>query len=70
MLRVLTLSSLFPNAAQPVLGVFVERQTAALAALPDIEVQVVAPVGLPPWLLTLHPHYRPRAGCGQYHPEK
>jgi teichuronic acid biosynthesis glycosyltransferase TuaC len=59
-LRVLTLSSLFPNAAQPVLGVFVERQTAALVALDDVEVQVVAPVGLPPWPLSLHPHYRPR----------
>ncbi len=61
MLRVLTLSTLFPNAAQPTLGVFVERQTLGLAALPDVEVQVVSPVGLPPWPLSLHPHYRPRA---------
>lgn len=60
MLRVLTLSSLYPNAAQPVLGVFVERQTAALAALEDVEVQVVAPIGLPPVPLSLHPHYSQR----------
>jgi hypothetical protein len=34
------LSTLFPNAAQPTLGVFDERQTLGLAALPDVEVQV------------------------------
>ena len=60
MLRVLTLSTLFPNEAQPTLGVFVERQTLGLAALPDVEVEVVAPLGLPPWPLSRHPHYRPR----------
>ena len=37
MLRVLALSTLFPNAAQPTLGVFVERQTLQLAALPKEE---------------------------------
>ncbi len=62
MLRVLTLSTLFPNAARPTLGVFVERQTLGLAARPDVELQVVAPVGLPPWPLSLHPHYRPLTG--------
>jgi glycosyltransferase involved in cell wall biosynthesis len=61
MLRVLTLATLFPNASQPTLGVFVERQTLGLAALPDVEVEVVSPVGLPPWPLSLHPHYAPRA---------
>jgi glycosyltransferase involved in cell wall biosynthesis len=61
MLRVLTLSTLFPNSAQPTLGVFVERQTLGLAALDDVEVEVVSPVGLPPWPLTMHPHYAPRA---------
>src|SRR3712207_8004276 len=44
-------STLFPNAAQPTLGVFVERQTLGLAALVEAEVQVVAPIGLPPWPL-------------------
>jgi glycosyltransferase involved in cell wall biosynthesis len=57
MLRVLTLATLFPNGARPTLGVFVERQTRALAALADVEVEVVAPVGLPAWPLSLHPHY-------------
>jgi glycosyltransferase involved in cell wall biosynthesis len=59
MLRVLTLATLFPNAAQPTLGVFVERQTLGLAARDDVELEVVAPVGLPVWPLSLHPHYAP-----------
>jgi teichuronic acid biosynthesis glycosyltransferase TuaC len=61
MLRVLTLATLFPNAAHPAFGVFVERQAQALAAIDGVEVEVVAPVGLPPWPLWLHPHYAPLA---------
>ncbi|WP_404367480.1 glycosyltransferase [Sphingomonas sp. MMS24-J45] len=57
MLRVLTLSTLFPDATRPNFGVFVERQTLGLAAHPDVELQLVAPVGLPPWPLTRHAHY-------------
>ncbi len=59
MLRTLTLSTLFPNAHQPRLGLFVERQTQGLAARDGVEVRVVAPVGLPVWPLSHHPHYRP-----------
>jgi glycosyltransferase involved in cell wall biosynthesis len=62
MLRVLTLSTLFPNGAEPTLGVFVERQTLGLAARTGVEVEVVAPVGLPLWPLSRHPHYAARAG--------
>jgi glycosyltransferase involved in cell wall biosynthesis len=61
MLRVLTLSTLFPSRAEPTLGVFVERQTLGLAARPGVEVEVVAPVGLPIWPLSRHPHYAERA---------
>jgi teichuronic acid biosynthesis glycosyltransferase TuaC len=61
MLRVLTLSTLYPDAARPGFGPFVERQTLALAARPGVEVEVVAPVGLPPWPLSVHPHYRARS---------
>jgi len=61
MLRVLTLSTLFPNAAEPALGPFVERQTLGLAAQPGIELEVAAPTGIPPWPLSLHPHYAGRA---------
>lgn len=52
MLRVVTLSTLFPDATRPNFGVFVERQTLGLAAHPDVAVTVVAPVGLPPWPLS------------------
>ncbi len=58
MLRVLTLATLFPNAIRPNFGVFVERQTLGLAALGDVEVRVVAPIGIPPFPLSLHPGYR------------
>ena len=58
MLRVLTLSSLFPDETRPNFGVFVERQTLGLAAAEDVTVRVVAPVGLPPWPLRRHRHYR------------
>jgi teichuronic acid biosynthesis glycosyltransferase TuaC len=48
MLRVLTLSTLFPDATRPQFGPFVERQTLGLAALADVEVRVVVPIGIPP----------------------
>ncbi|WP_156679068.1 glycosyltransferase [Sphingomonas profundi] len=57
MLRVLTLSSLFPDAARPTFGGFVAKQTMALAAHPDVTLQVVAPLGLPPWPLSRHARY-------------
>ncbi len=43
-LRVLVLSSLYPSRAFPRMGEVTETQTRWLAALPDIEVEVVAPV--------------------------
>ena len=59
MLRVLTLSTLFPDASRPTFGIFVERQTLGLAAHPDVELKVVAPVALPPTgLARRHPAYR------------
>jgi glycosyltransferase involved in cell wall biosynthesis len=62
MLRVLTLATLFPDARRPTLGVFVERQTLGLAERADVALEVVSPLGLPPWPLSLHPHYAPRRG--------
>ena len=58
MLRVLTLSTLFPDGTRPDFGGFVARQTRGLAALPDTLVQVVAPIGLPPAPLSLLSRYR------------
>src|ERR1044072_434114 len=57
MLRVLTLATLFPDGTRPTFGGFVERQTRELGALPEVEVEGAAPVGLPVWPLALHPHY-------------
>lgn len=57
MLRVLTLSTLFPDVSRPNFAPFVERQTRALSARNDVDVRVVAPRGIPP-LLGRHPRYR------------
>ena len=58
MLRVLTLSTLFPDATRPNFGVFVARQVAALSRRDGVAVRVVAPLGLPLWPLSRHPRYR------------
>jgi glycosyltransferase involved in cell wall biosynthesis len=57
-MRILTLATLFPNAARPNFGIFVERQTATLAAREGVEVVVVSPQNLPPWPFSQHPRYR------------
>lgn len=57
MLRVLTLSTLFPDMMRSTFGSFVESQSLALANHRDIELRVVAPVGIPP-LGRFHPRYR------------
>jgi len=61
MLRVLALTTLFPSAARPGFAGFVERSLIRLAALPDVELTVVAPNGVPPWPLSAHPPYRAAA---------
>jgi len=57
-LRVLSIATLFPDAVRPNFGLFVEKSLRALAAQPGIELTVVAPVGLPPFPLSLHKRYR------------
>lgn len=57
-LRVLSIATLFPDAARPNFGLFVEKSLRALAAQPSIELTIVAPVGLPPFPLSLHKRYR------------
>ncbi len=57
MLRVLTLATLFPDSTRPTFGPFVERQTLGLAAHPDVDLRVMAPIGIPP-LGRFHPRYR------------
>lgn len=57
-LRVLSIATLFPDDARPNFGLFVEKSLRALAAQPGIELTIVAPVGLPPFPLSLHKRYR------------
>lgn len=58
MLRVLVLSSLFPDATRPNFGIFVERQSLALAERDDVALRVVAALGLPPAPLDRLTRYR------------
>jgi teichuronic acid biosynthesis glycosyltransferase TuaC len=58
-LKVLTLSTLFPSAMRRQFGLFVERQTRALAVRPGVELEVVAPLGVPWGPLARHPHWLP-----------
>jgi teichuronic acid biosynthesis glycosyltransferase TuaC len=57
MLRVLTLSTLYPDASRPNFGTFVALQTRGLAAHPDVDLRVIAPVGIPPFG-RFHPRYK------------
>jgi glycosyltransferase involved in cell wall biosynthesis len=62
MLRALILTSRFPDSVRPGAGNIVERTVLALAARPGVEVEVVAPIGLPPFPLSLlRRHSRLRA---------
>ncbi len=49
--HILTLSTLFPNAAKPNFGIFVERQTASLSKRDSFDVTIINPLGVPPWPL-------------------
>ena len=57
MLRVLTLSTLYPDPTRPNFGPFVELQTRGLAAHPDVDLNVISPRGIPP-LGRFHPRYK------------
>jgi glycosyltransferase involved in cell wall biosynthesis len=46
--RVLSIATLYPNAANPRFGTFVARQLEALAARDDWDVTVINPIGVPP----------------------
>jgi teichuronic acid biosynthesis glycosyltransferase TuaC len=65
MLRVLSISTLYPHDGAPNFGVFVERQMQAVTRQEDAELLLINPVGLPPWPLSLHPRYRALHGLPQ-----
>ena len=56
-MKILVLSSLYPNAAQPRHGIFIEHRVSHVAAAAD-EVRVMAPV---PWFPFHHPMFGPYA---------
>ena len=58
MLRVLSISTLFPSPQRPGFGRFVANQMRAAAAAGDVEVTMVNPIGLPPWPLSRSERYR------------
>jgi teichuronic acid biosynthesis glycosyltransferase TuaC len=57
-MRILSISTLFPNPARPAFGNFVRNQMLAAAAIDEVELTMVSPVGLPPWPLSLREPYR------------
>lgn len=66
MLRVLALSTLFPDASRPNFGIFVEQKLHALAAREGVQLRVVAPLGVPPWPISHHPRYRALAALPEH----
>jgi glycosyltransferase involved in cell wall biosynthesis len=62
-LRVLSISTLFPSPARPAFGRFVANQMQAVAATGEVALTMVNPLGLPPWPLSRSSRYRPLAAA-------
>lgn len=56
-MRVLSISTLFPNPARPGFGIFVGNQMRAVMARGDVDLTMISPVGMPPWPLSLKAPY-------------
>lgn len=56
-LHVLSLATLFPDEVRPNFGIFVEQSLKALVRQPGVTLTVVAPLGIPPWPLSLNRRY-------------
>jgi len=56
-LRVLSISTLFPNPARPAFSGFIGNQMATLVRQGDVDVTMLAPIGLPPWPLSMRAPY-------------
>ena len=61
-MRVLTVTSLWPNAVQPNHGIFVENRMARVHATGKADVTVIAPV---PWFPSAHPRFGSYAAFAQ-----
>ncbi len=66
-MKLLTFSTLYPNAAQPNHGIFVETRLRYLVASGEVESRVVAPV---PWFPSSHPRFGHYATLAQVPPEE
>lgn len=64
-MRILSISTLFPNPPRPSFGVFVGNQMRAVAARGDIDLVMISPLGIPPWPLSLRDPYRALAATPQ-----
>ncbi|MGI9436121.1 MAG: glycosyltransferase family 4 protein [Geminicoccaceae bacterium] len=53
-MKILSITTLYPNTEQPTFGVFVENRLRKLAAVGDVELRVVAPV---PWFPSKKRHF-------------
>jgi teichuronic acid biosynthesis glycosyltransferase TuaC len=53
-IRIVVLTSLFPNSQQPRHGIFVEERLRGLLASGEVEARVIAPV---PWFFSAHPSF-------------
>ncbi|MCT2400402.1 glycosyltransferase [Novosphingobium mangrovi (ex Huang et al. 2023)] len=56
-MRILSISTLFPNPVKPSFGVFVGNQMRAVMARGDVDLTMVSPIGMPPWPLSTRPPY-------------
>lgn len=56
-MRILSISTLFPNPVRPSFGVFVGNQMRAVAARGEAALTMISPIGMPPWPLSLRPPY-------------
>ncbi|MBO9602616.1 MAG: glycosyltransferase [Novosphingobium sp.] len=65
--RLLSLATLYPNAAMPRFGTFVARQMEALAARGNWDVTVINPVGIPPLAFGRYRKLAATLGRGEEH---
>jgi len=56
-MRVLSISTLFPNPVKPSFGIFVGNQMRAVVARRDVDLTMISPIGIPPWPLSLREPY-------------
>lgn len=62
-LRVLSISTLFPNPVKPAFGKFVANQMGGIAKAGGVDLVMVNPIGLPPFPLNRREPYRTLGAC-------